>query len=413
MLLLFAIPIGLLSIFDRIKQPQHGVPPNTRTDGVRWWLLTGCLLSTGSTGLVIISYIRYPMFRAHPAPLIFFRSVVDILLAVRLLFRVAGVIDTRDGDSVCRLTSGITQLLMLSSESWFAVISVDLLLTLTNPFTNYSFNMKRYHVFVWSTSFVTSGLLMYGNDPAVWGQEQTMANICWIRFTDVDINNRRRLRRDWWWWCLLFVMWVVVYYGFAVLMMVFGRIRLKRGISATFATRKRVLHDSGMCVLAYLTYWTVLFSLYICYISNERNGGTSRYMQSVFGFMLSAKGIVDVVVWCAMHDIVTFDNTTTTATTSTTDNSGNKLSNSQTRLQQLTRTDISAYELDVKLNPAVNMALRREIVYYTTLGIRKALAASRTFRQKKHVMQLKCRPHGDVVPMASSPRYLTVVVCCC
>ena len=56
---------------------------------------------------------------------------------------------------------------MLASESWFAVISLDLLHSFTNPFTSYKHNLRRYHLFVWGTALTTSLVLV--TEPGAWG----------------------------------------------------------------------------------------------------------------------------------------------------------------------------------------------------------------------------------------------------
>jgi hypothetical protein len=89
-------------------------------------LLVGAVLSMLSCTCIIASYCSFPRLQRHPAPLIYYRSVADMALAVRFL---AGWLSLRSYQATdeeglaqfwgCQLTAGLTQLFMLSSESWY------------------------------------------------------------------------------------------------------------------------------------------------------------------------------------------------------------------------------------------------------------------------------------------------------
>jgi hypothetical protein len=60
-------------------------------------------------------------------------------------------LDTTD----CRGFSFASQFLGLAAEMYFLMLSVDLLLSVTNPFTNYKWNMWMYHAVALSVSAVS------------------------------------------------------------------------------------------------------------------------------------------------------------------------------------------------------------------------------------------------------------------
>ena len=90
----------------------------------------------------------------------------------------------KDDDKTCSATvvagflSCVTQFSFLGNELYFLVITMDLHLACTNPFTSYKLNAQRYMIFVFGSSFTTAVLLgllgdnVYGlsSDASVWIQ---------------------------------------------------------------------------------------------------------------------------------------------------------------------------------------------------------------------------------------------------
>jgi 1-phosphatidylinositol-4-phosphate 5-kinase len=227
--LLFAIFcfIGIAPLADR--QSQH-------------LLVVGSVFSVLSCSAVIYSYVTYPNLQRHPSPLIFYRSIADMLLGIRLLVGWTYMrkynFDDEEGLSICQVTAGLTQFLMLSSESWFAIISLDLLHSLTNPFTSYRANLRRYHLFAWGSGLLTCLVLVFSKE--AWGVTRAafgdvgIFSFCWIKDEGLLENG---IDYAFLVWGLLFFVWLVLYYAFAVGMTLYGKIRLRQGIRETFETR--------------------------------------------------------------------------------------------------------------------------------------------------------------------------------
>jgi len=60
----------------------------------------------------------------------------------------------------CRLASSLLQFFELASEGWFLCVSLDIRVSLNNPFSNYTSRMLRYHIISWTLGLVTA-VLMY------------------------------------------------------------------------------------------------------------------------------------------------------------------------------------------------------------------------------------------------------------
>lgn len=80
--------------------------------------------------------------------------------------------------SVAAFLSFVTQFSLIGSELWFLVLTVDLHLASTNPFTSYKLNAQRYNLLVYSGSLGTALiLLLLGNE--VYGRSSDAT--CWIQ----------------------------------------------------------------------------------------------------------------------------------------------------------------------------------------------------------------------------------------
>ncbi|KAJ1434309.1 hypothetical protein B484DRAFT_394084, partial [Ochromonadaceae sp. CCMP2298] len=98
----------------------------------------------------------------------------------------------------------LTQFTLLGGELWFGVLSLDIQISLTNPFTSYLTNKMYYTLGVYSFSFVCATLLVslrplqYGlsYDPMIWVTTSTM-EARWTKF-----------------W--IFYLWMVIIYVYSV-----------------------------------------------------------------------------------------------------------------------------------------------------------------------------------------------------
>ena len=119
-------------------------------------ILCGCLLTLFSCVTVLITFLSIPTWRKHPNPILVYRSLCDICLAIILvtteLYECASPGCNRIMSvPMCLTTAGVTQFFLWASESWFLVMAIDMVYSFESPFTDYRRNMRRYHVYVWCT----------------------------------------------------------------------------------------------------------------------------------------------------------------------------------------------------------------------------------------------------------------------
>ena len=327
-------------------------------------LLTGGSLTIITCTAVIYTYMKRSTWRKHPNPFIFYRSVCDLCLVLCLLITelyscTKGTTCEADLPSnLCTLGAGVTQFFLFASESWFFVMAIDMWQSLRSPFTDYKQNKRYYNYFVWGVSLLTSILIMSIPDTA--GPSEF--GYCWTRLIDDDSISHAFWSlnvRSW----LLFYIWLIIYWIYAIGVVIFAWNRLNAGLNETLRMRLRVLHSVTLYVIAIIIYWALSFSVYVPYQvlqvpSNCNQGNTSRknmncsddlkLLNQLMSFMITCKGYFDFVVWFQINEL-TFSN------------------------GLLKQDEGQEIDVDVDLNPQVNLALRCEVLYYTTTGIIQAV----------------------------------------
>lgn len=133
----------------------------------------GCLGVCGSL-FVICTYFMYPSFKKHPSPIHFHRTICSFFIGLIAISyphwmqsvcgdNTCSMNDKGDDEprmDECRLASSLLQFFELASEGWFLCVSLDIRVSLNNPFSNYTSRMLRYHIFSWTVGLVTA-VLMY------------------------------------------------------------------------------------------------------------------------------------------------------------------------------------------------------------------------------------------------------------
>ncbi|RLN89290.1 hypothetical protein BBJ28_00014015 [Nothophytophthora sp. Chile5] len=105
---------------------------------------------------------------------------------------------------------------------------------------------------------------------------------------------------------------------------------------------------------AYVFYWLLLMLLYMCayFLSTKSDTSNSKAVAQVLRqlviFLISSKGYLDYVIWFAVNNI---------------------------ERKGVNGSRDESADVDVDLSPQANTALRSEILYYTTFGIKESVRA--------------------------------------
>ncbi|OWZ10566.1 Phosphatidylinositol-4-phosphate-5-kinase [Phytophthora megakarya] len=183
-------------------------------------------------------------YQRHPNPLIYYKCVIDIFLALRFLLDPMlldmGVYKVND-EASCMYLSGITQFLYLSSDCWYFAQIVDLYWSLTNPFMSVKANRRRFKIMVYSAGAFTGIFAAFV--PGIHGLAD--GNYCWTkRKTSDDPVDRDffHLNRGSW---LLFYMWMILFYISGITVLIFGFKRLRSGLRDTIQSRRDMLRNDA------------------------------------------------------------------------------------------------------------------------------------------------------------------------
>ncbi|OQS05145.1 phosphatidylinositol-4-phosphate-5-kinase (PIPK-D1/GPCR-PIPK) [Thraustotheca clavata] len=387
--------------------------------GIMW----GSGLSFFSVIAVLISYASEPLSRQHPNPLVFWRTIADFLFVIRLLSEqfsrcaqyeckplcttfncgcatkatTPGTWFMPIGESNCTFFAGFFQFSLLASECWFLCMTLNLFLSLTNPFTDFKRNTKLFHLFSWGFALFTSIILMSVHNLAGYSDFDT----CWTNalhdftpipqpYNAVCANQGRdnvlkskfgSVQANYLSW-IFFYIWILGFIISGLAVWFWAWRRLSEGMPETYAVRVQSINRARFLVFAVSVYWTLVFIVYFLYLS-QKNENTKRVMKEIVNFLMASKGYVDLVIWFHLNDFRV-----------------PKISALCSRGEK---------EVDVDLNPQVNAALRREVLFYTTSGIIKAVEEARHLAEDAHVQHLALLPQQDqttaAVPTTNTAAY--------
>ena len=338
---------------------------------VSGFLFSGCILSLCFGGSVLCSYVHIVPWRRHPSPLIFYRSCSHCLFSLVLMINAYASYNHTSNE--CKLLSFLVQFSFFTGECWLMTISVDLILSLTNPFASYKSNLRRYHVVVWTSGIIISGVLLDSNSCLNIFSD----GVCWI---DASLE------------CIVgfYLFWVVLFFLLSMCVMIFSAWRLSRGLQSTYATRKACVKDTFNIVACYLIYGMLVFFLFIILTPQHNLGHNSRMSstgKNVVAYILALRGFVDALLWFTMHDFAGYyGNKTKPASASSypikqcssplldSVDTNSRVGRSSPECEFTSEANFEGeFGIDVDLSPQLNLALRQEVVHFTTMGIIKSV----------------------------------------
>ena len=141
---------------------------------IKNYLFFGGLLSCIMSSFILLSYYQIIPWRKHPSPLIYYRSLSHFFFSIIIMIN--SFSNAWDNPYFCSILSFLTQFTFFTGESWLLIITIDLFLSLTNPFTSYTSNLYKYHLIIWITGFLNAFSLILSNScQGVFGN-----SVCWI-----------------------------------------------------------------------------------------------------------------------------------------------------------------------------------------------------------------------------------------
>ncbi|KAG2503037.1 hypothetical protein JM16_009191, partial [Phytophthora kernoviae] len=348
---------------------------STRYEHLSSGLIWGGVLSAVSVSFVIISYVSVPAYRQHPNPLMFWRTIADAIFVcqllaqqfVRCVFFDCGYL-CNSSNLQCGCTTnakagetyiwfaGVFEFSLIAAECWFLSMTANLLLSLTNPFADFKRNTKLFHVFSWGTGLLMAVLLMTINSLAGFSD----LGVCWTNafknmkpdtldtcdagfyiYDNFNSSNYNAVNANIASWVFFYV-WMAFFIVFGIGVWVWAWKRLSEGMPETYAVRVQSINRARFNVFAVTIYWILVIIIYFLFLRSRQNGVNDRRLNELLNFVIAGKGYVDLVIWFSLNDF---------------------------RVEDFKCMSTTITDVDVDLNPQVNAALRREVLFYTTSGI--------------------------------------------
>ncbi|OQS03813.1 phosphatidylinositol-4-phosphate-5-kinase (PIPK-D6/GPCR-PIPK) [Thraustotheca clavata] len=270
--------------------------------------------------LVIHSYLFLPTCRNHSNILLLNRCICDLMLALSFVLEpvwnlVGGGIQP---DMSCQWLATIREYFIMTSVCWEFCMAIDLFLLLNDPFTSPQNNRRKYQIACHILGLI-AGAIMLG-DMRFHGV--SVGDFCWVKCSSIQTHNFDVLDPGIW----IFVIAPVIIFVF------------RGGIEATLDHRRTLLREGFLTTIALIVYWVLLWGIYVAFWLTKGN----TVLSELFGFVFSFRGSVVFFLWILY-------------------------STSEKNLKQ------SAAERENATRAQTNYALLKELVFYTTRGITKAV----------------------------------------
>ncbi|KAI9922401.1 hypothetical protein PsorP6_002696 [Peronosclerospora sorghi] len=318
---------------------------------------TGAFISVISCSVIVLSFLWKRKCR-HPNPVIYWKSVVDLLYALRFQYSWDMYVNALG----CRALATFTQFCTFSSECWFLSMSWSLYQCSTNPFTNLKKNLQWYHAFSWGVGGIFAISLWVSSvkfNPKVYPS-------CYV---DEREENE------------LFMYYVVVILA-VLCAVIFAVLETQthpfRGMKEALEAKKDVIRSARIFTVAYIIYQIILISFWVADVLFLRNyPHVLKQVRNATSFLQAAKGLLDLVIWVAINGPPHVDC-----------HAG--------RLQDTFDTDRYS-DINIDLQPQLNVALRKEVLHFTTRGIVASSSNTPMITDGRRVIHLRLHELGMTV----------------
>jgi hypothetical protein len=372
------------------------------------FLLYGGSLSLISCLFVIFSYIHILPWRRHPSTLILQRTITSLFFSIVVILDSLPNSYTKDGPHSrnCQVMSFLTQFSLFSGEGWLLTVSLDLVTSMTNPFSSYKVNLQQYHTFVWVSALISAiALILYS--PC---QGFLTEGFCWM--DNIDNEN---VKSDPFSFCIwgFFLFWAILFYLIALSVIYYAWQRLSKGLESTFATRGSIMKDTFLVVLVYTLFNFILAIIYMLLVNLSADHDEHQYsiILSLFAYCVGCRGYVDAAIWFFLHDFnretkqiksnmivswienlcirkkdkTTEDNNHTAITNNSIASHIDPENLKEPLIDEIINhpddnstvngeEEIDFNSNDIDLNPQLNVALRREVLHFVREGIKESVS---------------------------------------
>ncbi len=356
--------------------PNPGAPNGTAPDFLCpeiYRRYEGSLLCAATLTLLCLTvqlalFCRHVRFRSHASRLVLFRSAHDALFALISVLNT----DTLSGEGWCTGDTGmlvafLTEVSHVGAEMCFLIIAIDPVVSIVRPFLSGARLRCVYYAFVATCSTVTGIVFWALLGPSEGHTDSSIGlssyGICWIKNPDTHVADPADQKINAY---NVGFIYTPVCVGFVVAL--FSQAFVWRSVSVglprTLMTRMRVLRRQSVFVGVFLVYYAVVAGLLWTNYTTRLCWDSTPTRLQLFLWLIGGRGIVTLALW-----MYTFN--TKTVLCCAHDNHSRRRAGDTKPLED---------EADAAISARLNTALRQELLYYTTLGMRVSARAQERLR---------------------------------
>ncbi len=352
-----------------VQDYQQCLIPKEIIPGPDWVIIIGASISIICYIYVIVQCYVYktPEFVGHPTSMAVYKYIIEAIFVCQFFFIATPSDPARfysdkyfyDSSKVCppnaccaskfsAAWAFISQFCLLSSELWGAAICRDLQLAYTNPFSSYQENKRFFLITITLVSILSGFLLLFvAAEPYQIGVSETA--FIWIQ-PDRDSFYNPLANAMYFYWFILFFLYTVVivcrYSG--------GE---DMNLAGTVSTRLPTMKKARRFVLGYCSYWLVVVIVEFIYLLSTNSIGPGKHQTySMLGYCLAFRGPYSLsIMFYSNWEYLTWESVLPFIYKSSDPTAGDALTGVAEKLA---------------LAPHLNKALRAEILFFTSEGIR-------------------------------------------
>jgi 1-phosphatidylinositol-4-phosphate 5-kinase len=333
---------------------------------------------------------------------------VDLLLASLYIFQYCATEYAANPVALPFRIAALTQALLVCGEFWFFAIPIDLVQSITNPFTSYAHNFRVYWVYS-TLSGTACGFILWCLDDDASDASSTHRSRSSSTKEDQRFfwfHHNTDMPGFFWHRWILYHVWVLVYLLFGVYCITFLQRRLRRGLEETFDVRRHILSNGIFTCVIYISWSLTILCLFalsnVAAMKDALPTREFRLLINVSAFFHAARGCVNIVVWLVVNGSLLSSLS-----------SCSHAHYPQNQRKAVSRTDTSASSMsqgdehELLLNPQLNRALQRQIVHMATSGIIESVQHYQSMHQRIQSNQTfdldwECSKQRDLLLLSSS-----------
>ncbi|KAF0686995.1 Aste57867_21215 [Aphanomyces stellatus] len=328
----------LFSLFLTISAVGVAVTACAVCSDIDQFVFVGAIISCIFCFVVLYSYSECARLRKYPNQLMVHKSFIDLVLS--MLYIVQYTLSASNSSFVLpSQTAAFSQGLLVAGEFWFCAMSVDLIQSVSNPFSSFSYNLNVYRL-----SSLMLGVVCAIVFFVTQAFSKNVSRFFWVL-------DPRFVVQQW----LFYYAWVGFCMLVSLICFVYVHRRLGRGIEETFETRKKVLENGLIASVTYISWssFVILLFTIASFPALQRlvPAVLVHWLLRLNAFTHAARGTVNLLVWFLT-------------------NGADILAMVFFRQRHRSVSDDWILEnVDELLKPQLNLALRRQVIQMATKGI--------------------------------------------